>query len=69
MNFPSDVSLFGKQMLPLLVSIWQLKQQILKVQERILSGQSNAQSNSDWLQSRLSDTAIVVTPATCTYTE
>ncbi|CEG76937.1 hypothetical protein RMATCC62417_11762 [Rhizopus microsporus] len=69
MSFPSDVLHFGKQVLPLLVLIWQFKQQILKVQERILSSQSNDQSNSDWLQLCLLGTATIVTPAASTSAE
>ncbi|EIE88781.1 hypothetical protein RO3G_13492 [Rhizopus delemar RA 99-880] len=50
LSFPSEVRLFGKQVLPLLVLMWQFKQQILKIQQHISCNQDNNLSNSDWLQ-------------------
>lgn len=68
--FPSEVRLFGKQVLPLLVLIWQFKQLILKTQQHILSNQSSTQKNSDWLQTcLLDDTNNTVVPVTSTSTE
>ncbi|CAO3617262.1 unnamed protein product [Mucor fragilis] len=70
LSFPSEVRLFGKQVLPLLVLMWQFKQQILKVQRHMQRNQSNTPSNSDWLQTCLVDTNnTVVAPATSNSTK
>ncbi|CAO3683980.1 unnamed protein product [Rhizopus stolonifer] len=70
LNFPSEVRLFGKQVLPLLVLMWQFKQLILKIQQHISCNQNNTPRNSDWLQTCLLDaTNTIVTPVTSNSTE
>ncbi|CAO3698653.1 unnamed protein product [Rhizopus stolonifer] len=50
-----DVAFFGSTILPLLVLIWQVKQQIIKIKNNIASNQTqlNTSNSSDWLQSCL----------------
>ncbi|CAO3662599.1 unnamed protein product [Rhizopus microsporus] len=67
-HIASNVAFFGSTILPLLVLIWQVKQQIVKVQNHILSNQTqlNTNSSSDWLQSCLYQNADIVMPTTST---
>lgn len=70
-HIASDVSFFGSTILPLLVLIWQVKQQIIKVKNHILSNQThlNTSSSSDWLQGCLYKNADIVMPTTSTSEE
>jgi hypothetical protein len=43
--FPSDVSLFGQKVLPLIMLIWQFKQQIIKVQRELLKDNTKNDSS------------------------
>lgn len=67
-SIASDVAFFGSTILPLLVLIWQVKQQIIKVKNHILSNQTrlNTSNSSDWLQSCLYQNADIVMPITST---
>ncbi|KAG2196029.1 hypothetical protein INT47_005365, partial [Mucor saturninus] len=70
LGFPSEVRLFGKQVLPLLVLIWQFKQLILKTQQHISHNQSSTRRKSDWLQTCLLNTTnATIVPVTSTSTE
>lgn len=70
-HIASDVAFFGSTILPLLVLIWQVKQQLIKVKNHILSNQAqlNTSNSSDWLQSCLYQNADIVMPTTSTSEE
>ncbi|ORE00755.1 hypothetical protein BCV72DRAFT_339863 [Rhizopus microsporus var. microsporus] len=71
LSISSDESHFTRSILPLIVLIWQFKQQILKVKEQVLSTQKRnyPKDTSEWLNACLNYDDVAVMPVTSTSTE
>lgn len=71
LSISSDVSHFTRSILPLIVLIWQFKQQILKVKNQVFSNQKRnyPKDTSEWLNACLNHDNVVVMPVTSTSTE
>jgi hypothetical protein len=67
-HITSNAFFFRGNILPLLVLIWKVEQQIIKVKNLILSNQTqpNTSSSSDWLQDCLYKNADIIMPTTST---
>lgn len=61
-----DISLFGATIIPLLVLVWQIKHQVVKIKSRILLNQArvSADASSDWLQNCFNKPKDIVIPTT-----
>ncbi|RCH79976.1 hypothetical protein CU097_002841, partial [Rhizopus azygosporus] len=71
LSISSDVSHFTRSILPLIVLIWQFKQQILKVKNQVFSNQKRnyPKDTSEWLNACLNHDNVVAMPVTSTSTE
>ncbi|KAI8991880.1 hypothetical protein BDF20DRAFT_846936 [Mycotypha africana] len=71
LSIASNVSHFTGSILPLIVLVWQLKQQILKVKNQVCSFQKGnyPKDSSGWLNTCLNHENVIVVPATSTSTE
>ncbi|KAI7889881.1 uncharacterized protein EV154DRAFT_268247 [Mucor mucedo] len=71
LSVSSDISHFTRSILPLIVLIWQFKQQILKVKKKVSLNQKRnyPKDNSEWLNTCLEYDNVVIMPVTSTSTE
>ncbi|KAG1460890.1 hypothetical protein G6F56_005843 [Rhizopus delemar] len=71
LSISSDISHFTRSILPLIILIWQFKQQILKVKNQVFSNQKRnySKDTSEWLNACLNHGNVVVMPVTSTSTE
>lgn len=66
----SNISLFGATVLPVVVLVWQIKQQVIMMKSKILASQSNqARQRSEWLQHCLDPEPQTAIPTTSSSTE
>ncbi|KAI7892566.1 uncharacterized protein EV154DRAFT_418417, partial [Mucor mucedo] len=69
LKIPSDVAKFGDSVLPVLVQVWQLKQHILNVQNKIMSPSNTKHNDSHWLDDCLTKGDNYIIPQTSNSTE
>lgn len=70
LTIPTNVNKFGSEVLPAVVQIWQLKQQILNIRSIVMSSKNNdEQNNSQWLDACLENEDNFIIPITSNSTE
>lgn len=70
LTIATNVDKFGSEVLPAVVLIWQLKQQILNIRSIVISSKNNGeQKNSQWLKTCLENNDNFIIPTTSNSTE
>lgn len=69
LRIPIDVESFGEKVLPILVQVYQLKQLVRGVYQKVRLSSTTSLNNANWLDHCLNKRTRIIIPATSSSTE